>query len=222
MMRTIRVTGKAQIRVHPDMVRITVTMEGLCQEYADALRRSAEDTEQLRDTLEPFGIARPSLKTLRFDIDAEYESYKKHDAWEKWFAGYKFQHVLKVEFDADNERLGRILYALAHCQLHPEFRISYFVRDPEAGRNELLGKAVSDAVEKAKVLSSVTGVSLKKVQSVDYSWGELNLEVQPMDRELFAGNCALDSCGAEGSCAVSMEPDDIAVSDTVTVVWEIE
>ncbi len=28
-MRTIRVTGKGQIKVHPDMTRITMTLEGI-------------------------------------------------------------------------------------------------------------------------------------------------------------------------------------------------
>ena len=33
VMRTIRVTGKAQVKVHPDMTRITITLEGLHNEY---------------------------------------------------------------------------------------------------------------------------------------------------------------------------------------------
>ena len=204
-MRTIRVTGKGQIKVPPDMTRITMTLEGIYPEYADTLRRSSEDTEQLRDTLEPFGFERTALKTLRFDIDT----------------GYKFQHVLKIEFDSDNERFGRILYALAHCQLHPEFRISYFVKDPEASKNELLGKAVSDAKEKASVLTSAAGVSLKDIQSIDYSWGEINFEYHPMNKELLMEDCMCEPCEAGGSYDVNMEPDDIEVSDTVTVIWEL-
>ena len=220
-MRTIRVTGKGQIKVHPDMTRITMTLEGIYPEYADTLRRSSEDTEQLRDTLEPFGFERTALKTLRFDIDTEFESYKEHDSWKQRFIGYKFQHVLKVEFDSDNERFGRILYALAHCQLHPEFSISYFVKDPEASKNELLGKAVSDAKEKASVLTSAAGVSLKDIQSIDYSWGEINFEYHPMNKELLMEDCMCEPCEAGGSYDVNMEPDDIEVSDTVTVIWEL-
>ena len=46
-MRTIRVTGKGQIRVKPDMTRITMTLEGLYPDYSETLRRSSEDTEAL-------------------------------------------------------------------------------------------------------------------------------------------------------------------------------
>ena len=52
---------------------------------------------------------------------------------------------MKVEFASDNVHLGKILYALANCPVKPEFRISYTVKDPETAKNELLGKAVSDA-----------------------------------------------------------------------------
>ena len=38
-MRTIRVTGKGQIKVKPDMTRITITLEGLYPDYAETLRR---------------------------------------------------------------------------------------------------------------------------------------------------------------------------------------
>ncbi len=220
-MKTIRVTGKGQIKVHPDMTRLTITLEGICPEYADTLRRSSEDTEQLRDTLEPFGFERAALKTLNFDVDTEYESYKERDTWKQRFIGYKFRHVLKLEFSSDNARFGRILFALAHCQLHPEFRISYFVRDPEASKNQLLGRAVSDAREKAAVLTKAAGVQLKDIQTIDYSWGEINLEYHPMDKELVMEDRMIMSSEADGHYDVNMEPDDIEVSDTVTVIWEI-
>ena len=216
-MRTIRVTGKGMLKVRPDMTRIVITLEGVEPEYGKTLKRSAEETEQLKDTLEPFGFEREELKTLSFSVDTEYESYKVKDEYKRRFAGYKFTHVLKVEFDSDNKRLGKVLYALANCQLSPEFRLSYTVKDPEAVKNELLGKAVRDAAAKAGVLSGAAGVKLGDIQSVDYSWGEIEFEYRPMSRDL-----ACDCLGAPGgSYDMDIEPDDIDVQDTVTVVWEI-
>ena len=171
-MRTIRVTGKGQIKVHPDMTRITITLTGIYPEYADMLRHSSEDTEQLRDTLTPFGFLKTDLKTLRFDVDTEHESYRERDIWKQKFIGYKYEHILKVEFESDNELLGKLLYVLAHCPLHPEFRISYFVKDPEATKNELLGNAISDAKEKAVVLTKAAGIKPVKMQPF-FSWAEI-------------------------------------------------
>ena len=217
-MRTIRVTGKGKIKVHPDMTRIVVTLEGICPEYGETLKRSAEDTEQLKETLAPFGFERTDLKTLSFGVDTEYESYKVKGEYKRRFVGYKFTHALKLEFESDGKRLGKVLYALANCQLHPEFRLGYTVKDPEAVKNELLGKAVKDAMGKAGVLSAAAGVKLGAIQSVDYSWGEIDFEVRPMSRDFAAYDCL--SVKSE-SYDLDIEPDDIEAQDTVTVVWEI-
>jgi uncharacterized protein YggE len=217
-MRTIRVTGKGQIRVRPDTTRITLSLEGREKEYGETLRRSSDASEALRDVLSDFGFARPDLKTLDFGVDAEYESYQDQEGvYRQRFAGYRFHHTLKVEFPSDNERLGRLLYALATCRGEPEFRISYTVKDPEAVKNALLGKAVSDAREKAAVLARAGGVDLKELQSIDYSWGQIDIEYRPMERMAKAVHPLM-----EASYAMDIEPDDIEISDTVIVIWEIE
>ncbi len=217
-MRTIRVTGKGQIKVKPDMTRITMSLEGTYPEYGEALRHSSLDTEQLKDVLSAFGFEPSDLKTLNFSVDTEYESYQDKGAYKQRFVGYKFRHMMKVEFLSDNDRLGKVLYALANCPVKPEFQLSYTVRDPEAAKNALLGKAISDAKEKAAVLARSAGVTLKEIQSIDYSWGEINFEVQPMNRMLMAAACTE---AKSASYDMDIEPDDIEASDTVTVIWEI-
>ena len=218
-MRTIRVTGKGQIKVRPDTTRIIMSLEGLYKDYNETLRLSSQDTETLKDILSGFGFEKSDLKTLNFSVDTEYESYKDRDgSYKQRFTGYRYRHMLKVEFDSDNERLGKILYALANGNVRPEFRISYTVKDPEATKNTLLGKAVKDAREKASVLTEAAGIGLKDIQSIDYSWGEIDFEYCPMD-----GGILAERYMAEPTAAYSLdiEPDNIEVSDTVTVVWEI-
>ena len=219
-MRIIRVKGKGQIRVRPDMTRITLTLEGTCPQYGEALHRSAQETGQLKDILALHDFERSDLKTLYFNVDTEYENYKENHTYKKRFVGYKFRHVLKLEFDSDNERLGRILYALANSPMNPEIRISYTVKDKETAKNELLGKAVADAKTKAAILAQAAAVTLKDIQSIDYSWGEINFEAQPMKRAFFAEDQPRGIVPHDG-IDFDIEPDDIEVSDTVTVVWEI-
>ena len=194
-MRTIRVTGKGQIKVKPDMTRITMTLEGLFKDYGETLRHSSEDTEVLKDLLSAFGFERADLKTLNFSVDTEYESYKERDG------SYKQR------------------FSLANCKVRPEFRISYTVSDPEAAKNTLLGKAVADAKEKASVLTQAAGVTLKDIQTIDYSWGEIDFEYRPMNGDVMMECCTAPM--AAKSYDLDIEPDDIRVSDTVTVVWEI-
>jgi len=222
-MRTIRVTGKGQIRVRPDMTRIVMEIEGITMEYSEALRRASVNVEKLKDLVAGFGLKRSDLKTLNFNVNTEYESYKQNDVYRQRFVGYKVHQDLKIEFPSDHELLGRMVYALAHCPVRPEFRLSYTVQDPEAAKNELLGEAVVDARAKALVLTQAAGVRLREIQNIDYSWGEINLEVRPMDRMLMADAMPMKAmAGASDSYDMDMEPDDIEISDTVTVIWEID
>lgn len=220
MERTICVTGKGVISVKPDLIRLMLTLEDTYDTYEKTLEHSTEQVEMLKDCFEKLGFQRGDLKTLTFNVNTEYESYQDYKkAWKKRFMGYKFVHNMKLEFDADNKRLGEVLYSLAHLSISPEFCINYTIKDPETAKNQLLGKAVVDSKEKAKVLTAAAGVTLGEVINIDYSWGEIKFQSEPMDRCMsLAENCRI----ASGSYDIDIEPDDIEVTDTVTVVWRIE
>ena len=220
--KVIRVTGKGELKVRPDWTRITMTLEGLKREYAKALQASSEDTEVLKDLLEKEGFSRGDIKTLSFDVQIENDYYKDKDGNRRLrFAGYQYRHTMKIEFPSDQDRLGRILYLLANnAAVRPEFRFSFFVGDVEASKNEVLGKAVADAKKKAEVLANAAGCRLKGILSIDYSWGEIELEVSPYNRSISMKASMAES--EDVSYAMDIEPDDIEMSGTVTIVWSIE
>ena len=127
---------------------------------------------------------------------------------------------MKLEFPADNKRLGKILYALVHCSVSPEFTIEYTVADPEKAKNELLGAAVKDSQAKASVLAEAAGVNLGKIINIDYSWGEIDFVSRPL-QEMSLRCCEPEKCES-ASYDMDIEPDDIDISDTVTVIWGLE
>jgi hypothetical protein len=220
MERTIKVTGKGKINVKPDTIRLVLSLEGMKESYEEALSFSTTQTESLKDIFVPLGFERSELKTLSFDIDTQYESYQAKDkSWKRRFLGYKFSHNMKLEFPADNSRLGKVLYALAHGTVMPEFRILYTVKDTEKAKNQLLAKAVEDSKEKAAVLTQAAGVTLGEVQLIDYSWGELEIISTPMNKMMEP--CVGMVAESDAAYDIDIEPDDIDISDTVTVVWTI-
>ena len=66
-------------------------------------------------------------------------------------------------------------------------------------------------------MAIAAGVSLGEVQSIDYSWGEIDIRTSPVDKFELKKSYALES-----SYDIDIEPDDIDLADTVTMVWEIE
>ena len=53
--------------------------------------------------------------------------------------------------------------------------MNYTIKDVEAAKNELLGKAVAESKKKAQVLTDAAGVKLGNIISIDYSWGEIDI-----------------------------------------------
>ncbi|NLG05575.1 MAG: SIMPL domain-containing protein [Clostridia bacterium] len=221
MERTIRVTGKGNLSVKPDMIRLIMTIEGMQEEYDKAVEQSASMTEAIKDVFESLDFERNSVKTLYFNISTEYESYQAKDkSWKRRFIGYKFVHRTKVEFPSDNKRLGKVLYALGHSAVCPEFRIEYTVAEPEKCKNELLARAVADSREKAEVLAKAANVSLGDIITIDYSWGEIEFISRPMEHMMLE-ECCMREAPVGGAYDMDIDPDDIDVSDNVTVVWKI-
>lgn len=222
MERTIKVTGKGKLAVKPDLIRLKLNMEGTARDYEATLSASAKSTEALKDVFEEIGLDRKALKTLFFNVDTVYESYQdKLKGWKRKFGGYKFIHRMKIEFEADNELLGKALYALTKCPVKPEFTIEYTVADMEKCKNELLGNAIIDSKEKARVLTEAAGVKLCDIITIDYSWDEIEIVSRPVN-EMMLRSSGDERCAAPASYNMDIEVDDIVVTDTVTVVWGIE
>ena len=215
MERTIRVKGKGKISVKPDTIKITIKAEGLCWNYDETIEQSTQDTRILRDALKNAGLDPKDLKTTYFSIDSKYESYHdKNNDYKDRFVGYEYEHRTYIKFKNDNKILGKVLYELAHCDVKVKFDIKYTVKDKEKVKNDLLEKAVEDSTTKAKVLAKASGVKLKEILNIDYSWGEIEIYSSPMDDWMV--------CEAALSYDIDIEADDIDVQDTVTITWTIE
>lgn len=217
-MRIIRVTGRGSVSAKPDTTCVKITFEGIYKDYEETVRQSAEKTKILRETIEKSGLPGEDLKTKDFSIESEYESYRDHnDDYKKRFVGYKFHHRTEIQFPKDNKMLGRILYELSVCSVKVEFSIGYTVKDKDAVKKEVIKRAVENSREKAEILATAAGVKLGEIQSIDYSWGEIDIRTSPVD--MFEAKRAF---ALEPSYDIDIEPDDIDVADTVTILWEIK
>lgn len=213
--KTIRVSGKGMIRLKPDTVRVTMTLEGMEPDYAAALKRSASDTERLRSAVQKAGFSREDLQTLNFHVQTEYEGYQEDGVYRQRLVGYRFRHELLIEFPWDNDRLGEVLSALSDNALTPEIRIAYTVKDREAAKNQLLRAAVADAKAKAEALAAAAGVKLSGIRHINYSIGENEFAVRPVMYAGAARKMLADNAAPE------IVPEDIEATDAVTVIWEI-
>ncbi|MBR0085171.1 MAG: SIMPL domain-containing protein [Lachnospiraceae bacterium] len=222
-MGTIKVTGRGRMSLRPDTVVIDMSLTRSEKEYEAAVKKSTEQTKEVRKAFEELGFKKEDVKTGHFSIDPEYESYQEKNIWKTRFKGYIARQTLKVRFERDTDKLGQVLYAVAHLKSEPTFNISYTVKDTEAAKNELLKKAVEDSRIKAEVLADAAGVKLGEIENIDYSWGTIDIVTRPVNNLAMPRMMKAASAAEEAAAYnVDVEPENIEIDDTVTVIWNIK
>ena len=218
-MKTIRVTGKANLNVVPNQTKVSLTIRGFAMEYSEALEQSVIDTRVIKDALESYGIDRESLKTENF-----YTSEKTKSVTDQYgntsyrHIGYDFEHYMNFKFDNNNDLLGKVLYMLAKLSINPRITVSYVVKDPEQYKTELIALAVKDAKRKANTMVSAAEVTLGDIQNMDYSYETVYWE----SRQYLQMDCAKLFSPIDGTFDIDMTPEEKNLTDTVTITWEIK
>ena len=208
--RTITVRGSARVSAAPDWVVISFTINSEHYDYGKCMEQVAMQTESLQKDLAAVGLERDSLKTVHFDIDTHFE--RVNDRYV--FRGYKAVHQLKVEFPFERGYLNKVLRALSRTQSQASFSVSFQIKDPEPLRHKAIAEAVKNAKIKAKVLAEAAGVMVGKLEHIDYSWSEIHFH-SSMKYDM-AAESMMSSPGYD------FTPQDVNISESVTVVWAID
>ena len=218
-MGTLRVTGKGRLSLKPDTIVVSFKSSAVYTDYAETIAMASKATKDLKAVIAKAGVDSELLKTTNLDVSPEYDTwYDDNNHRHEKFIGYKYTHNSKIKIDNDNKILGKLLYEVSTSPLDVNFDISYTVKDIEKAKNDLLREAVKDAKMKAEVLSDVAGVKLKEIKSIDYSWDELEIYSHPLRLEA----CEYRSAEPSDSLDIDINAEDIEISDTVSIVWEID
>jgi uncharacterized protein YggE len=106
-----------------------------------------------------------------------------------------------------------VLRALSRTQSQASFSVSFQVKDPEPLRHMAIAEAVKNAKIKAKVLAEAAGVMVGKLVHIDYSWSEIRFQ-SSLKYEMVT-----ESMPSPG---YDFTPQDVNISESVTVVWAID
>lgn len=213
--RIIKVTGEATVSVKPDIAVISINISKLSSEYAEAVGQLETGVNEIKTAVSKLHIDVTQLKTASFNVNAEHEGYSEDGVWKNRFVGYRASESLKLEITLDNKLLGDLLSAVAETSSNPELYINFSVKDKTKAKDRVITKAVRDSQRKAKLLTEAAGVTLGDIVAINYSFGEPNL-ISPTAYNRDAGAMLCKASANE------ITPEDITVSDSVSVVWEIE
>ncbi|MGM9626216.1 MAG: SIMPL domain-containing protein [Eubacteriales bacterium] len=218
-MGTITVKGVGRVSAKPDFIVLSMTIESKNRTYDTAMSEAAARIEKLRDAAVQAGYEKEILKTTSFHVETCYENVREREGnYHREFTGYTCIYHLKMSFDFDNGQLAAVISRIAESGAKPELHIAFTVKNPAAIHEALLVNAVENAKSKADILANASGHALGELMNIDYNWAELNImsgtrcEVEDSIQPLMATRmCA----------APEIEPEDIDVSDTVSITWAL-
>lgn len=217
-MKTIIVKGVGNVSVKPDLIVVKMRLETCNLNYDETVKLAAEKTECLNKALAVEGFKEEDVKTVDFKLATKYESRReKNGEYKDVFCGYACKHRIKIEFDFDNDRLGKVLAAISAGRITPELSIDFTVKNPAAVSEKLLKAAAANAKEKAEILCSASGVKLGELININYNWGELDV-ISSTDYGIEPR--LLTAANEIGS--IGMTPDNIHVCDSAEFSWEIK
>ncbi len=210
-MKTLRVTGETSIFVKPDLIIFNLRASKVCKGYEEAVRKSSELTVKIKDLVEKSGFDRKELKTDSLSVEPEYEYKEKEDSERKRIlVGYRYRHDSFIEFDNDNEVLGKLIYEVSKSGLDIEFFVKYDLKDKVKYKEEALEKAVEQAKRKADIIAKTSGVKLLDIRSIDYSFDKIGVDM------------VYNSMSASRSYNIDIDADDIEISEDIEITWNIE
>lgn len=213
--KLITVTGKGSIHVVPDVTRLEISLVSIHDNYVEAYAQAKENTDKLNGIMSELSLPKTLPKTIRLDIEKktqnEYDKYN-HYKGEK-FLGFELDHRVKIDLGMDNVLLNSVIKKVGKDLKQAEINIGYTVKDPRPSELKMLERAVKDAKEKAAIMAKACGCKLGLVKSIDYSEHEIHIYSQA--RQIHGADEAA-CCEPE---SLDITPNDLSVSDSVTVVW---
>ena len=215
--RTIHIRGIGHAAQIPDTVVLSLTLTAQNKEYSAAVKIGSQQVEMLREAIVEAGFKANDLKTTKFNVQAIYENEETKDSkstrYQKVFMGFECRHDLKLTFDFDKDKLNAAVDTIASCLAEPKISIAFTIKDVDALSDKILKTAAKDAKRKAKVLCAALGVKLGKIINIHCT----------QDDSLFDEDtciCAKYTPGKENS--LDFAPEEIKVTETVDIYWEIE
>ncbi len=214
MSRELRITGEGRLSLKPDIAKIKLPVVSKELEYRAAIEELNKKVFAVHDILENNGINKDCLRTTDFLIRENWK-YFKDERLKPKFEGYTASHDLILELPLDNSLMSSVLSDLTNRGLGISFSISFDVSDREKHNKELIRNAVLDAKESAEVIAEASGISLKEIINIDYSFSEIKFHNEENEYDIMTKCC----------CDMSIPdfaPDDIKAKKNITIIWLIE
>lgn len=208
--RTLSVTGNGKADAAPDVAYLTLSVETLAKNASQAVKDNAETSNKVIQVIKSKLGKTDKVSTAGYSLTPVYEYNNQTNKSD--FKGYRASN--KVIVEAYNlKEIGNIIDATAEAGLNNIESLSFDTTKRDEFRREALTRAVNDAKTTAETLAKAAGVKITRILQLSPSFDY----PVPVYRDY-----ALAKEAAPAAPPTPIEPGDISVSASVSIVFEIE
>jgi uncharacterized protein len=190
----IVVSAEGRVATVPDIATVSagVTTEGTTA--AEALTANTEQMQKVMDLLVGAGIESGDMQTSNLNISPIWDNSKFNSLGQPAISGYQATNMLTVQV-RDLDKLGGVLDQVVSNGANQLNGLMFGLSEPDPAMDEARQLAVAEALRRAKLLASASGVTVGPILSITEGGGYS--DPQPMFRRMAAENAPVPVAAGE-------------------------
>lgn len=210
---TLQVTGTAEVSVAPDICYMNFQVSTEHRKSArEAYRENNRIMDDLAAAIRGQGVESRDIQTRNFAVSPQYHWDEKNDR--QVFDGYRVSHSLHVAL-READKVSGVLDAAVEAGATEVGSVTFTVENPKKYLADARVEAIKAAQAKAEIMARTAGVQLLKPISIREQ------EPYPSSRYAAQANVSFQLATVAGADAVSLEPGEVRLSQTVHVTYGI-
>lgn len=209
----LSLTGTSTVNAAPDMANLSSGVLTQAKTAAEALSSNNRAMTQLIAVIKAAGVEDRDMQTSGFSVQPQYVYSNQQD--ENGYnappriVGYQVSNNLTVRVRA-LEKLGSVLDKMVSASSNTIGGVSFGVADTKPLLDEARRRAVSNAMDKAKLYSDAAGVCLSGIRSITENAG---YTPEPQMMRAMASDFAAES--------VPVQTGEVGFTMNVSISWDI-
>lgn len=205
--RTVTVSAVGQVSAEPDQAAISTGIVAEAPTARAALDANSASMRKLIDGLKAAGIDSKDVRTVSFNINPRYQTFK--DGRPPVISGYQVQNQVRIVVRSI-DRVGPVFDTAVTLGANQMGGIEFIVGNAEVLKDEARKQAMANALRRAKLLAAAGGAEVGEVLAIAEDIG------QPQGRPLVAARSTM------ASDQVPIEHGSQQLEARVNVTWALK
>ena len=202
---TVTAGGTGRVAAPPDMAEMYFGVSVVADDAKSALGQASATAEEIAAAVKGAGVAEEDIQTANVSVYPEQSG----EGGRITVTGYRASVQVRVKL-RDIEAVGDVITAASDAGANEIGGPTFTLSDDSDIRNEAIELAIADARKRGEVMAKAAGKSLGEIISVS----EANVSIPPLYYDMDAR--------AAAESAVAIEPGQLDISTSVTVVFELK